>query len=155
MCRVSGLYLWVAVGVLAGVQASASPQPPPIAQSAQVTLTGGVSQAGLTLRARPTLSGAALDVTDLTVSVDGVHVPATRQADGSWIAPLPAARGGRLEVVVQHDGISEVLSGSLPAPAGSGAALPEGKRARQQLAWWILNITIVLIAALAISRRLS
>ena len=58
-----------------------------------------------------------------------------------------------------HDGIREVLSGTLPPTATGGAAANAGRTgvlgAHKQLAWWILNITVVLIAALAISRRAS
>jgi hypothetical protein len=39
-----------------------------------------------------------------------------------------------------------------PAPAGAAADLLHDHK---QLAWWILNITIVLIAVIAISRRMS
>ena len=72
--------------------------------------------------------------------------------------PRPAGSrdaGARVEVTVAHDGIHEVLSGRLaatPAAAPAGAAAGGG---RSQLAWWVLNILIVLIAVIAISRRMS
>ena len=109
------------------------------------------------------MSGAPLVVTELSASLDGVPTPATPQADGSWRVPLPAAWRGRLDVFVLHDGIREVLSGSLPAPGaiGSGAsksdaaAPPARRHDYKQLAWWVLNIAVVLIAVIAISRRMS
>ena len=69
-------------------------------------------------------------------------------------------RGGKLEVLVTHDGIQEVLSATLPPSATSGGTADAGHtgsvlRDHKQLAWWVLNITVVLIAALAISRRTS
>src|SRR5437868_6334430 len=86
-----------------------------------------------------------------------------RRADGSWFVPLSNAllADDRLEVVVAHDDIREVLGGRITvAGAGSAAAHHAGGTAsvlrdHKQMAWWILNITIVLIAAIAISRRLS
>jgi hypothetical protein len=77
--------------------------------------------------------------------------------------PRPAGAkdaGKTLEVTVGHDGIHEVLSGRLaaaagaPGPATSGAASASSS-SHKQLAWWILNIVVVLIAAIAISRRMS
>ena len=41
-----------------------------------------------------------------------------------------------------------------PGPATSGAASALSA-SHKQLAWWILNIVIVLIAVIAISRRMS
>ena len=118
-----------------------------------------MAPAGLTLRLRATVPGAALSVTDVSVSLDGVSAPARRQADGSWFVPLsaaPAARDGKLDVFVLHDGIREVLSGRIaPPPAGSSGGSSSVLREHKQLAWWILNIAIVLIAAIAISRRMS
>jgi membrane-associated phospholipid phosphatase len=93
--------------------------------------------------------------------------------------------GKPVEVTVGHDGIHEVLSGRLapsagaatapppgaaPAGAASSSAAPSGgassgaaasgaarliSGSHKQFYWWILNIAIVLIAAIAISRRMS
>lgn len=152
------LLVCVLAGALPGAAAAAAQAPSvSIAHSAQLTLQGSATSSGLSLRVRPTLTGAALVVSDLSVSVDGHAAAATRQPDGSWFVPLPQASraaGGKLEVFVFHDGIREVLSGQLPAPAAGGAGASV-LRNHQQLAWWILNIAIVLVAALAISRRMS
>jgi hypothetical protein len=153
---------WLAAGAL-GCAAAAlqAAEFLPIAQSAQLALQGSATPAGLTLRIGPTITAAAVSVTDLSVSLDGVSEPAMRQADGSWFVPLPAtrtARGGKLEVFVLHDGIREVLSGRivLPAAGSAGGGGAAGVlRDHKQMAWWILNIAIVLIAAIAISRRMS
>lgn len=152
----------VAVSLLAGALSSAAlvfaAEPlVPIAHSAQVTLAASTTPAGLMLQVRPTVAGAPLTVTGLSISVDGRSAAAARQADGSWLVPLPGARaagGGKLEVLVAHDGIREVLSGAVPA-AAAGAAATGVLRDHKQMAWWVLNIVIVLIAALAISRRMS
>ena len=173
MRAVSGLNLWLAAGALACSLLVCSPQPyasdsaaaplTPIAHSALVTLEAGPTAAGLVLRLRHTADQTPLSVTDLTVSVDGKSQRATRRADGSWFVPLSNAAmpEDQLEVVVAHDGVREVLSGRITvAGAGTnGARSASGVasvlRDHKQLAWWILNITIVLIAAIAISRRLS
>jgi hypothetical protein len=160
---------WLAAGALAGAAAAAGTPAPlvPIAQSAQLTLEGSTAPAGLTLRLRATVPGAALSVTEVSVSLDGVSTSARRQADGSWFVPLSAARtanDGSLEVFVAHDGIREVLSGRIappPAASSGGSSGSSGGSGsgvvheHKQLAWWILNIAVVLIAAIAISRRMS
>ena len=91
----------------------------------------------------------------------GASSPCER-ADGSWFVLLShvAITDDQLEVVVAHDGIREALSGRVTVAAGAPGArnasgAPSVLRDHKQLAWWILNITIVLIAAIAISRRLS
>jgi hypothetical protein len=185
MRLVSALPLLLASGVLAvalaGLPASTASELQPIAESSQVKLTGSVSAGQLTLRVLPAVSGAPLVVTGLSASLDGVPAPVTRQADDSWRVPLPAAPRSRLDVFVLHDGIREVLSGSLPARGAigsvtgvgagaaaanagtasgggagrSGAATPPGRHNYKQLAWWVLNIAVVLIAVIAISRRMS
>jgi hypothetical protein len=164
---------WLAAGVLAcsalvcgpQLHASESAAAPltPVAHSALVTLEAGPAAAGLVLRLRHTADQTPLSVTDLTVSVDGRSELAMRREDGSWFVPLSnaAITDDQLEVVVAHDGIREVLSGRISVPgAGSASARDAGGAAsvlrdHKQMAWWILNITIVLIAAIAISRRLS
>lgn len=138
------------------------PAPPlaPLAHSALVTLEGAATPAGVILRVRPSTGAAPLAVTDLSVSLDGRSQVAVRRADGSWFVALaPAAwrPTTALEVIVAHDGVREILDGRIgrppsPAPAGGAAALLHDHK---QMAWWILNITIVLIAVLAISRRMS
>jgi hypothetical protein len=153
------------------------------ARSALVILEATAAPAGVTLRLRRAADRTTLPATGVTVSVAGGNAPATASADGSWFAPLPTAvgAGDTLEVVVAHDGIRESLSARFAAPAagdaGSGApaadtsgaarsgAGPSGAgkaggiaslwRDHKQMAWWILNITVVLIAAIAISRRMS
>jgi len=148
---------------------AAGPEPPfnPIAHSALLTLEAADTAQGVKLRVERAADRRALAVGGLAVSIDGHSAPATALADGSWLvqSSAPAPRGRHLEVVVSHDGIRELLSGELPAaeahgaaPAGAGA--PAGGAAgalrdHKQLAWWVLNITVVLIAAVALSRRFS
>ena len=171
MQAVSGLN-WLAAGVLACSALACGPQLhasdstavplTPVAHSALVTLEAGPAAAGLVLRLRHTADQTPLSVTDLTVSVDGRSQLAMRREDGSWFVPLSdAITDAQLEVVVAHDGIREILSGRITIPgartgsARNASGTASVLRDHKQMAWWILNITIVLIAAIAISRRLS
>lgn len=135
--------------------------PAPIAHSALVTLEGAPTATGLTLRVRPRSAAGPLNISEIAVTLDGRAQTVTARADGGFdVALTPAARAGagQLEVTVAHDGIREVLSGHL-APGAGGTAAPAGSGAgsasRKQLWWWALNIAIVLIGAIAISRRMS
>ena len=149
------------MGALACAAATAllaAPQFLTLARSAQLTLEASAGQQGATLRLLPRAQGAATDITDVSVSLDGTSEPVRVQPDGSWFVPLPsalAAHGGKLDVYVVHHGIREVLSGTLPpAPGGTARGSPLGV-VHKQLAWWVLNIVVVLIAVIALSRRMS
>jgi hypothetical protein len=130
----------------------------PLAHSALVVLEAARTPAGLSLRAQRASGTTALAAGAVSVSIDGHSVAVSANPDGSWQAAWPpgdATQERKVEVVLSHDGIREVLSGVLPATPGS-ARPPAGVLAdHKQMAWWILNIAIVLIAVLAISRRMS
>jgi hypothetical protein len=141
----------------------AAPQLAPFAHSALLAVDAAPAAGGLVLRVRRATGETPLMVSDVAVTMDGKSEPATARSDGSWFVARPAGAqdaGKMIDVTVGHDGIHEVLSGpvissaGVPAPAtpGGGVAISSG---RKQLFWWILNITIVLIAAIAISRRTS
>jgi len=163
MPRMLRMPTWLALGALAcAAQAwAAAPAAPtfvPVAHSALVTLEAANTPEGLQLRVRRTQAGAPLSLTQFAVSIDGTSAAATPRGDGSWLVTWPTAgapRDGKLEAVITHDGIREVLSGAVPAPVGGAPGGAIGGRRQKQLAWWILNIVIVLIAAIAISRRMS
>src|SRR5215468_708503 len=116
--------LWLLLGLLActanvtraATSTDTPPQFTPVAHSALVTLDAAATTAGMRLRVRRTEGTAPLAVTELHVSAHGQSIPATLQADGTWLAPWPGsavnAGGGRaagspdtgLEVMVVHDG---------------------------------------------------
>ena len=143
----------------------AAPQLAPVAHSTLLAVEAGPVADGLVLRVRRASGEAPLIVSDLAVTIDGKNEPATARTDGSWFVPRPPGvqdAGKTIEVTIGHDGIHEVLSGPLAAPVGGGVrgAAPAGATSvtgssHKQFYWWILNIAIVLIAVIAISRRTS
>jgi hypothetical protein len=148
----------LAIALIACATAAATTAFVPVARSALVTLEAARTPAGLTLRAARVSGAQPLSGAGMSVSIDGHTVAARANADGSWSTPWPAgdAAGGKdLQVVLAHDGIREVLSGPLPAALGAPAA-PAGLFGNhKQMVWWVLNIAIVLIAVMALSRRMS
>jgi hypothetical protein len=134
----------------------------PLARSALLAVDAAPAAGGLTLRVQRASGQAPLTVSDLSVTIDGKRESATARADGSWFVPRPAGAqdaGKTIDVTVGHDGIHEVLSGRLAPGAGASAPTSSGAgsvlSSHKQLFWWILNIAVVLIAAIAISRRMS
>jgi hypothetical protein len=142
---------------------AAAPSLPPLAHSALLGVDAAPAAGGLTLRVRRVAGDTPLVVNDLAVTIDNKREPATAQADGSWFVARPAGAqdaGKTIDVMVGHDGVHEVISGRLAPSAGAAATTPSGaagviSRSHKQLFWWILNIAIVAIAAIAISRRMS
>jgi len=135
--------------------------PAPVAHSALLTLEAAPTATGLTLRVVAGPGQPPTQISEIAVTLDGKPHTATARADGGFdVALSPAARAGagQLEVTVAHDGIREVLSGRVTLESGGSAspvAPSAGSASRKQLWWWVLNIAIVLIAAIAISRRTS
>jgi hypothetical protein len=159
---------WLATTLIACAAGPALAQPapsplPPLARSALLAVDAAPASGGLTVRVRRATGQTPLVVNDLAVTIDGRSEPASARADGSWFVPRPAGAkdtGKTIEVTVGHDGIDEVLSGQLAPSARAPASAPSGaagtiSSSHKQLLWWILNIAIVLIAAIAISRRMS
>jgi hypothetical protein len=168
MVRVSIVRACLAAVLIACAVAAAwaQPAPPPLAPLARSTLLAvdaAPAAGGLTLRVRRAAEQTPLAVNDVSVTIDGKREPATSRPEGSWFVARPAAAqdaGKTIEVTIGHDGIHEVLSGRLAAAADAPAATTSGSAtpvsaSHKQIVWWILNIVIVLIAAIAISRRMS
>ena len=141
----------------------AQPALAPLARSAVLTVDAAPAAGGLTLRVRHSAEQTPLAVSDVAVTIDDKGESAIARSDGSWFVARPAGvqdAGKTIDVTVGHDGIHEVLSGRLVPPgAVSSRASPAAgtglSSSRKQLLWWILNIAIVLIATIAISRRTS
>lgn len=170
MKRVRNWLALLAAGALAaGAPAGTAPAFAPLAHSSLVTVDAATNAGMLILRVRRTADQTPLVGAQLEVTLDGHSLPVTPRPDGTWdaaLGSLGSSPDGTLEVTVAHDGLREVLSGGLrrAAPAAGAAAGSRGHtggttpgllRAHQQLAWWILNIVVVLIGVIAISRRMS
>ena len=161
---------WALVAALAvtAVAPRSEPVEPllmPLAHSALVTLEGAsLADGALLLRVRANPGAAAVTLSEFSVAIDGRDVPVTARADGSWRVSVPAHPGAAestLDVTVTHDGIRELLRAKIAPPAAATAQTPAAASGgvasgvHRQIVWWILNIAIVLIAALALSRRRS
>jgi len=133
----------------------------PMAHSALLTVEGAVAADSLVLRVRRSADQQPLAGAQLSVTVEGRSVPVTPRPEGTWGVPvrdLPKPPG-RLAIEVAHDGVREVLEAQLPA--GAAAAPPAGRGGvvsaliHKQMSWWILNVVIVLVGVIAVSRRMS
>lgn len=114
----------------------------------------------LTLRIRHATDHSAVVPLEVEAAAAGRNLPVTANTDGTFTVSLQDMKGtppARLDLLISHDGIREFMSGKLTAPAAgtSGGSAAGLLRDHKQMAWWILNIVIVLIAAIAISRRMS
>ena len=137
---------------------AAGPTPPapviPIAHSALLTIDATPTDDGLALHVRHAGNQIPIDGRDVTVSVDGKQQPVTAEPEGTFLLSTKGLGGDgerQLDITVAHDGIREILTGKVTLPNTGGTS--DLWRDHKQMAWWILNIAIVLIAALAFSRR--
>ena len=125
-----------------------------IARSALLTIEGTATADALQLSIRRVSDKTLVGSDDVTVSVDGKNQTVTHEKGGAYELPINDLRGDGtrdVDVTVAHDGIREIVSGKVSvAEASSTQSL---LRDHKQVAWWILNIVIILIAATAISRR--
>jgi hypothetical protein len=125
-----------------------------LARSAQLTLTATPTDHALALRiTRVSDHRLVVGPKQVTATLDGHRVPLSVEPDGAWLLSLRDQSAGAhsLGVVVAHDGIRELLSGTVTAPAHRSAL--DFLQGHGMFAWWVLNIAVVLIAVLVISRR--
>lgn len=161
-CCLAALLI-AALGATGAVCAQAAPEPlyQPLAHSALISVDAAAPAPDtLTLRIRHTANQTPVSPAQLAITTQGLSLPVTANPDGTWSVALQSLGGrppGRLDLTIGHEGIQELLSGTMAAPAAGAAAGNASSLVRdhKQLAWWILNIAIVLIAAIAISRRMS
>jgi len=129
----------------------------PVAHSALLTVDATHQDDALALHIQHATDHTPVRSNDVQVSIDGGKSQAlTLQPDGSYLLAdkeLSGSATRTLDIIVGHDGIREVLTGSVAVPDTSSAAslLQDHK----QMAWWVLIVAIVLIAAIALSRRKS
>lgn len=140
--------------------ASSPTSPPPpsapavVARSALLKLTATASDGSLALRVtRLANHQLVTGPGNVTATLDGHRVPLTPEPNGTYLLSLHGRHGGRqsLRVVVAHDGIRELLTGTVSLPR-QGSML-ESLEGHGMAAWWVLNIAVILIAVLVISRH--
>ena len=137
-----------------------TPPPPPVipvAHSALLTIDATQNGDILELHVKHVGNNIPIDGQNVTVSVDGKHQPVTPEPEGTFglsTKDLPGDGDHQLDIIVAHDGIREILTGKVAIPK-AGSAATDLWHDHQQMAWWILNIGIVLIAVTAFSRRSS
>ena len=128
-----------------------------VAHSAQVSIEATESNDTVTLWIRRAGGDKQLvGSKDVVVTLDGKTQAVTSRTDGTFSLPTDELRGKEpkpIEIIVGHDGIREILSGQLPPPPQSTAGGLLGSH--NQLAWWIINVVVLLIGAVALSRRKS
>jgi hypothetical protein len=145
----------------AATSAAAAPQPVQlapnvaalIARSALLTVEGTATADALQLSIRRVSDKSLISSDDVTVSIDGKNQSVTHDKGGFYELPINDLRGDSardVDVTVAHDGIREIVSGKVSVAEASSTSL---WRDHKQVAWWILNIVIILIAATAVSRR--
>jgi len=129
------------------------PAPTPVAHSALLTINATPAQDGLALHVLHAGNQIPIDGRDVTVTVDGKNQPLTVEPEGTFLmATKDLGEGERqLDITVAHDGIREILTGKVELPKTSSAS--DLWRDHKQMAWWVLNIAIVLVAVLAFSRK--
>ncbi len=127
-----------------------------VAHSALLTLTVAPSDDALALKVtRVSDHRLVTGPGRMTATLDGHDVPLTAKPDGTYLlaADHESVGAHSLAVVVSHDGIRELLTGTVSLPQERSAlGFLQG---HGMSAWWVLNIVVVLIAVLALSRRKS
>jgi hypothetical protein len=126
----------------------------PVAHSALLTVDATPSDDLVALSVRRVHDRSIVSSDDITVTVDGKNETVTRDSNGNYSMPAADLRGDgarAVEIIIGHDGIRELLSGkvALAEPSSAGSLF----RDHRQIGWWILNIAIVLVAAIFLSRR--
>jgi hypothetical protein len=89
----------------------------------------------------------------LTATLGGRPAAVTARPDGTYLISTHGVAAGAqpLTLIVRHDGIHELLSGTVTLPKSSiGLDSLEG---HGMAAWWVLNVAVILIAVIAIARR--
>lgn len=128
--------------------------PTVVARSALLTLTAAPSNQALTLQvSRLSDHEPIVGPGNVTVAIDGHAIPVTAQADGRYAVSMRNQDAGAhsLSVVVSHDGIRELLTGTVTV--AQHRSVLDAIESHGMSAWWVLNVAVVLIAVLIISRR--
>lgn len=128
--------------------------PAVVAHSALLTLTAAPSDHSLALQVvRTSDHRPIVGPGHVTATLDGHTVPVAARPNGTYLISTRDESGGAhsLGVVVSHDGIRELLTGTVSVPQQQ--SLLDLIQGHGMSAWWVLNIAVVLIAVLVVSRR--
>lgn len=140
----------------AAAGAASNPVHIDLAHSAQLTVDAQETTDAVTLWIRHATDKKVVDTKDVTVTIGGKKQVVTRRTDGSFSFPIDDLRGKEakpVQLVVGHDGIRELLDGQLPPPPEGIATGLLGSH--NQLWWWVINIGVLFIGVLALSRKKS
>lgn len=133
---------------------ASGPGPAVIAHSALLTLMATPTDHSLSLRVERNLDHRLISGPGrVTATLDGHGVPLGAGADGTYLLSTKGQSGGShsLSVVASHDGIRELLTGTVVLP--EQRSVLDSLEGHGMAAWWVLNIAVVLIAVVVISRR--
>jgi hypothetical protein len=125
-----------------------------VARSALLTLTAAPSDHSLALHvARTSDHSLIAGPGNVTATLDGHKVPVAAQPNGTYLISTRDESAGThtLGVVVSHNGIRELLTGTVSVRQQQ--SILDMMESHGMSAWWVLNIAVVLIAVLIISRR--
>ena len=124
-----------------------------IASSAMLVVDASVHKHDIVLHIARAANHAPIEgAGNVTAEIGGDPVPIAARG-ATYVLSTRGLKGGphALQVIVAHDGIHELISGTvtLPKPPDRLATLEKHGYA----AWWVLNIVVLLLAARLIMRR--
>lgn len=141
------------IALPAATAAGAAPERVQVASSAQLVLDVAAQPGKLMLwitrtRDHTPVTGAG----NVAVRLDGHTVKVSAQQN-DYVVATDGLHGGRqpIEVIVAHDGIRELLSGTVTLRAAPSTL--ERLQKHSGWAWWVLNIAVLLLAFRMISRK--
>jgi len=127
--------------------------PAQIAHSALLSVEATAKPDVLQVAIRRVSDNSPVITDDITIAIDGHNEAVTREKGTLYELAINDLRGEGVkdvDVTVAHDGIREIVSGKVSVAEPPATSL---LRDHKQLAWWALNIVIILIAVMAFSRK--
>ena len=124
-----------------------------LASSSQLVLDASIQRGEIVLHITHAGSGAPVEgAGNVSVQVSGHPVPVSARG-AAYVLSTRTLEGGpqTLQVVVAHDGIHELLSGTVRLPKRPDRLALLEKHG--YAAWWVLNVVVLLLAARLIMRR--
>lgn len=127
--------------------------PAQIASSALLSVEATAKSDVLQISVRRVKDNSPIATDDITVAIDGHNESVTREKGTVYELPINDLRGAGVkdvDVTVAHDGIREIVSGKVSVAEPPATSF---LRDNKQVAWWVLNIVIILVAVMAFSRK--